>query len=86
MKRHDIIATPLYKKALESYGVGTLKTENGQAVASPQEAKQEAGRLTGQSYNGLPYIEKQKLRKTAGRFGNTKKQEIQESQRSSGPW
>ena len=82
MKRKDVRDTPLYKSALQAYGVGTLKTEKGQSVTSPQQAKQEAGRLTGQSYNGQAYIEKQKIRKLADRYGNSRKQEIEEGQRS----
>lgn len=86
MKKQDMIASPLYKNTLQAYGVGTLKTQNGQSVPSSQEAIQEAGRLTGQSQNGEPYIVKQKMQRTANRYGMQKKNEIQEGERTSAAW
>jgi hypothetical protein len=62
-KRKDILPTPEYKNTLKSYGLSSLKNNNG-AVTSPQQARQIAGQRSGQSYN-------QHMRdfKNADRFG-----------------
>ena len=50
-KRHsDILPTKKYKDTLQSYGLSSLKNNNG-AVTSPQEARQIAAQNSGQSYN-----------------------------------
>ena len=48
--KKDILPTNKYKDTLQSYGLSSLKNNNG-AVTSPQEARQIAGQRSGQSYN-----------------------------------
>lgn len=69
-KRKDIQSTPIYKHTLQSYGLSSLKNNNG-AVTSPQEARQIAAQQSGQSQNQAPkdFNITQKDRKKADRFG-----------------
>lgn len=69
-KRKDLIATPDYKNTLQSYGLSSLKNNNG-AVTSPQQARQMASQATGQSENRSPkdFNMTQKDRKNADRYG-----------------
>ena len=67
-KRHsDIQATPKYKSTLQSYGLSSLKNENG-AVTSPQQARQIAAQKSGQSEN-MSYNDHVRKFKKADRFG-----------------
>src|SRR5271167_4713538 len=61
--KKDILPTKEYKNTLQSYGLSSLKNNNG-AVTSPQEARQLASQRSGQSYN-------QQIRKfkNSDRFG-----------------
>ena len=63
-KRKDIIATPKFKKVMQEYGVGTLKSSSGADVNSPQQARAIAASESGQSYN-----QQTKKQKNADRFG-----------------
>lgn len=49
-KRKDIRPTNTYKSTIQSYGLSSLKNNNG-AVTSPQQAKEIASQRSGQSYN-----------------------------------
>jgi hypothetical protein len=51
MRHQDLEATPLYNQELQSYGVGTLYSSNGNPITSPQQAKEIASNLTNQSFN-----------------------------------
>ena len=72
-RRSDIDKTPLYMNALQSYGLSSLKNNNG-AVTSPQQARQIATQISGQSENKDPkdFNVTQKDRKYADRFGLNK--------------
>lgn len=65
--KKDILPTSEYKDTLQSYGLSSLKNNNG-AVTSPQQARQIASQRSGQSWN-----EQQKDQKNADRFGIRKK-------------
>src|SRR5271156_3403373 len=69
-KRKDLISTPTYKNTLQSYGLSSLKNNNG-AVTSPQQAKQIASQKSCQSENMAPkdFNVTQKDRKNADRYG-----------------
>lgn len=64
MKRNDLIATPKFKKVMQEYGNGTLKTSSGADVNGPQQAKAIAASESGQSYN-----QQMKQFKHADRYG-----------------
>jgi hypothetical protein len=67
-KRHsDMLPTKEYKNTLQSYGLSSLKNNNG-AVTSPQEARQVAGYKSGQEWS-----KSQKDRKNADRYGVRRK-------------
>ncbi len=71
-RKSDMIPTPEYKGTLQSYGLSSLKNNNG-AVTSPQEARQVAAQRSGQSENFgssfQDYSQKQQSRSSADRFG-----------------
>lgn len=67
-KRSDLIATPKFKKVMQEYSNGTLKTSSGQQVNSPKQAKAIAASESGQSYN-----DQSKKFKNADRFGMRKR-------------
>ena len=50
-KRKDLIATPKFKKVMQEYGNGTLKTSSGGQVNGPKQAEAIAASESGQSYN-----------------------------------
>lgn len=66
-KKNDILPTKVYKSTLQSYGLSSLKNNNG-AVTSPQQARQIAAQESGQSYN-----EQVKDKKNYDRYGVRKK-------------
>ena len=49
--RKDLNATPKFKKVMQEYGNGNLKTSSGQQVNSPKQAEAIAASESGQSYN-----------------------------------
>lgn len=53
-RRSDILPKKTYKNTIQSYGLSSLKNENG-AVTSPQQAKQIASQRSGQSENKQTY-------------------------------
>lgn len=67
-KRKDLIATPKFKKVMQEYGNGTLKTSSGGQVNGPKQAEAIAASESGQSYN-----QKVKDAKNYDRFGVRKR-------------
>ena len=63
-KRKDLIATPKFKKVMQEYGEGTLKSSSGADVNGPKQAEAIAASESGQSYN-----QQSKKFKNADRFG-----------------
>ena len=53
-KRKDLIATPKFKKVMQEYGNGTLKSSSGADVNGPRQAEAIAASESGQSYNQQP--------------------------------
>lgn len=64
MKREDILASPKFKKVMEEFNEGSLKSSSGQRVNSRAQATAIAASESGQSYTDAV-----KERKTADRFG-----------------
>lgn len=50
-KRKDLLATPKFKKVMQEYGNGTLKTSSGGQVNGPKQSEAIAASESGQSYN-----------------------------------
>jgi hypothetical protein len=67
--RKDLIPTPKFKKVMQEYGNGTLKSSSGADVNGPKQAEAIAASESGQSYN-----QQTKKQKTADRFGMRGKQ------------
>lgn len=67
-KRKDLIATPKFKKVMQEYGNGTLKSSSGGQVNGPKQAEAIAASESGQSYN-----QQTRKFKHADRFGMRKK-------------
>lgn len=63
-KRKDLIATPKFKKVMQEYGNGTLKSSSGADVNGPKQAEAIAASESGQSYNQAP-----KNKKDHDRYG-----------------
>jgi hypothetical protein len=86
ISKNDIIASAKFKKTIEQFAIGSLKSPNGNPVASLEEAKDLAAVKTGQSYNQKQYADTQKKRKSADRYGNATREEIAEGERTSSSW
>ena len=73
-RKNDILPKNSYKDPLQSYGLSSLKNNNG-AVTSPQEARQIAAQNSGQSQNRDPkdFNITQKDQKHADRYGIRRK-------------
>ena len=64
MIKNDLVATNKYKKVMQEYGNGTLKSSSGADVNGPKQAEAIAASESGQSYN-----QQSKKFKNADRYG-----------------